>query len=370
MFYIRCNKAEKKREILKAKIGFISLCPAGANTIRTIYKADGKNENIKLATINKDMTEQGELMCVVYAPDMVDTQGDSASAEVIKDFAYDFAQSGGNIDIRHNEKALESSDVFIAESMIIQKNDPRFSDMKDYDGNQVDVTGGWGVILKVENEDLRKLYRSGEWGGISMGGMMMAKDVSEESSVIKMLKELLPSLIKSKQKENKTETDMDLTKENIIEIVKAVKVAFASDKTEAEKVAKEAAEKAQKEKDETKLGLGYPLPVLKSDPSEEDITKHRKLLEIFELSKKVDSNDATALFDFEQRAKEIAESKDLTKTLQKQEGASLERFFTTNQKVGDVTNKSGHETKDGETEAGDIILKKMDDEDKNKQKVA
>ncbi|MCK5614265.1 terminase, partial [Candidatus Pacearchaeota archaeon] len=44
------------------------------------------------------MNEQGEITCVVYAPDMVDSQGDSASAAVIKDFAYDFAKNGGNID--------------------------------------------------------------------------------------------------------------------------------------------------------------------------------------------------------------------------------------------------------------------------------
>ncbi len=369
MFSIRCNKTEKKRDILKAKIGFISLCPAGANTIRTMYKADGKNENIKLVTINKDMTEQGELVCVVYAPDIVDTQGDMASEKVIKEFAYDFAKSGGNIDIIHNEKALDSSDIFIAESMIIQKNDPRFSDMKDYAGNEVDVTGGWGVILKVENEDLRKLYRSGEWGGISMGGTMIVKDVSEETSVIKMLKELLPSIIKSKQKENKSETDMELTKENIIEIVKAVKEATTAEKTEAEKVAKEAAEKASKEQGDKKLGLGFTLPVLKSDPTEEDITKHRKVLKIFELSKAVDPNNATALFEFEQQAKEIADSKNLSETLKKQEGSSLERFFTTNQNVGDVTNKSDHGAKEGETEAGNSILQKMDEE-KKKKKIA
>lgn len=364
--WIKMNKANKKREILKAKIGFISLCPAGANTIHTIFKADGKNESIELATISKDMDEQGIITCVVYAPNMVDSQGDMASAAVIKDFAYDFAKNGGDIDIRHNEKALSREDIFIAETTIIQKGDMRFADMKDYDGNSVDVTGGWGVILKIEDENLKKLYRSGEWGGISMGGMMMTKDISEDSKLIKVLKDLLGinnNSNKLKQKTDKTETDMDLTKENITDIAKAVIEANAIVTAETEKIAKEAAVKAAKEG--PKLGLGYPLPKIKDNATDEDRMTHLKTLKMYELSEKVDPSDYTAIFKFEETCKEIAASKDLAETIKKQEGSTFERFFKTNQEAGDVTNGSN-----GEMTMADKILKEMDEEDEKAKKVA
>ncbi len=129
MAKVKCNK---NRRISWAKVDFISLCKKGANTISTMYKADdGISHNIELSTLSKDMDEQGELICCVYAPDMVDSDGDTASAEVIKKFAYGFAQNGAGIDIRHNEEVLSKEAIFVAETMIIQDGDPRFADMED-----------------------------------------------------------------------------------------------------------------------------------------------------------------------------------------------------------------------------------------------
>lgn len=360
----KSNKNNRKRQILKAKIGFISLCPAGANTIRTMYKSDDGDKNIDLQVLSKDMTEQGELICCVYAPDMEDSQGDQASATVIKDFAYDFAKNGGNIDIRHNEEALSKDDIFIAETMIIQKDDERFEGMEDYDGNSVDVTGGWGVILKVEEEELRKLYRSGEWEGISMGGMMLVRDTSDESNIEKILKTIFAPLMKLKKQEN---SDMSLNDKDLKQVTDVIAKAFEAKekavekKAEEDKVAKEKADK--KNADETKIGLGIPEPVLKVDPSEEDIAKQRKNLAIFELSKKVDPKDSSALFEFEMKAKEIASSDKLDDVLKDQKGLSYERFYKTNQDTTDVSKQDTGQTGE-DTEYADKILKEMDAEDK------
>jgi hypothetical protein len=356
-------KGNKKRQILKAKIGFISLCPAGANTIHTVYKGDGGNKNIELATLSKDMTEKGELTCVVYAPDMVDSQGDTATAEVIKDFAYDFAQKGGNIDIRHNEEPLSKEDIFIAESTIIQKDDSRFADMKDYNGDPVDVTGGWGVILKVENEDLRELYRSGDWGGISMGGMMLAKDTSIEAKALKLLEKILSPLSKLKRQE----TDMPFTEKDLKDVAIVVNKTLDDREEATAKKTKEAAEKLAKEKkekgEEKKLGLGYTAPVLKDGANDEDRAKHLKQLMMFDLSKKVDPESATDTFAFEEKCREIAKSTDLNKTMQKQQGASFERFFKTNQDTGDVARTFSA----SDDEVGDAILQDMAKEDEAAQ---
>ena len=365
----KSNRNKRKRQILKAKIGFLSLCPAGANTIRTLYKSDAGDKNIELQMLSKDMTEQGELTCCVYVPDLEDSQGDQASAEVIKDFAYDFAKNGGNIDIKHNENALSREDIFVAETMIIQKDDERFEGMEDYDGNSVDVTGGWGVILKVEDEELRNLYRSGEWGGISMGGMMLARDISDESVILKALKEIFSPITKLLKQEN---SDMSLNDKDLKRVVEVVNKAFddrdetTKKKAEEDKAAKEKAAKEktdEKKTDETKLGLGMAEPVLKDDPSEDDISKHRKNLAIFELSKKVDSKNSSALFEFETKAKEIASSDKLDDVLKKQKGSSYERFYKTNQDNTDVPKGNTGQTGE-DTECADQILKEMDAEDK------
>lgn len=360
----KSKRNNRKRQILKAKIGFLSLCPAGANTIHTMYKSDEGNKNIELQMLSKDMTEQGELICCVYVPDLEDSQGDQASADVIKDFAYDFAKNGGNIDIKHNEEALSRDDIFVAETMIIQKGDERFEGMEDYDGNSVDVTGGWGVILKVEDEELRKLYRSGDWGGISMGGMMLVRDISDESGILRALKEIFLPITKLRNQEN---SDMSLNDKDLKQVaevvVKTLDTRDEANKKKAEEV-KAAKEKTDKKNAaEIKLGLGMVEPVLKSDPSEDDISKHRKNLAIFELSKKVDSKDSSALFEFEQKAKEIASSKKLDDVLKKQKGSSYERFYKTNQDNTDVSQGNTGQTGE-DTAYADQILKEMDAEDK------
>ncbi len=360
MAKVKSNKNNRKRQILKAKIGFISLCPAGANTIRTMYKSDDGDKNIDLQVLSKDMSEQGELICCVYAPDMEDSQGDQASAEVIKDFAYDFAKNGGNIDIRHNEKALSSEDIFIAETLIIQKGDERFEGMEDYEGNPVDVTDGWGVILKVEDEDLRRLYRSGDWGGVSMGGMMQVRDTSDETNIEKILKTIFAPLMKNRKQEK---SDMSLNDKDLKQVAEVVtKTLDARDEVTKKKAdeVKVAKEKADKENaDKTKLGIGMVEPVLKADPSEDDVAKHRKNLAIFELSKKVDPKDSSALFEFETKAKEIATSDKLDDVLKSQKGTSYERFYNTNQDNTDVTKK----VTGADTEYADQIMKEMDAED-------
>ena len=144
----------------------------------------------------------------------------------------------------------------------------------------------------------------------------------------------------------------------------------AKKKANEDKVAKEKAtkeEKAKKEKDDKKLGLGMVEPVLKSDPSEEDIAKHRKNLAIYELSKKVDPKDSSALFEFEQNAKEIASSKKLDDVLNKQKGSSYERFYKTNQDSTDVSKGTAGQN-GGDTEYADKILKEMDVEDAEEKK--
>ena len=138
-------------------------------------------------------------------------------------------------------------------------------------------------------------------------------------------------------------------------------------KVEEAKVAKEKADK--KNADETKLGLSMVEPVLKADPSEDDIVKHRKNLAIFELSKKVDPKNSSDLFEFEQKAKDIASSEKLDDVLTKQKGSSYERFYKTNQDTTDVSKGNTGQTGE-DTAYADQILKEMDAEEEAEKKRA
>lgn len=364
-------KRKAKRRILKGMIDYISLCPAGANELSTIYKAaDGKESEVHLCCLSKYMTEQGEIINVVYAPEMVDDQGDVASAAVIKDFAHDFMRRGGQIDIKHNEQAVDKNDAFIAESTIIQKGDERFHNVKDIDGDVVDVTGGWGTIIKVNSEDLRAKYRSGEWGGVSMGGAMYykraSKDDNDDSNLVKLLKEL----VFGKNNVNKAnmENDMPLTKEDEVKIgeiaatavTKAMEDAAKVAEEKAAEVAKIAKEKKEKEEAEAPKGLGYVKPVLKDAPSDEDILRFRKEKAIFDLQAKVDPEDDLAVLTFQKAAKEIAQAEKLEDVLKKQAGAGYENFFVTNQESAVVGKTSA--VKGDYTSIGDGILDSINKE--------
>lgn len=199
-----------RRRITKARISTISLVPRGANQMPVIYKSDG--ETAEFDTILKDdrLEEHGELTAIVYAPEQTDSQGDVASADVVKDMAYDFARRGlGDIDLRHDGKAVPKNDAYVAESFIVQKGDERFKDTKDYNGEPVDVTGAWAVVLKIEDEGLRKLYRDGKWNGVSMFGDATVKAASEDGTLVQSLLKALGSLVGATGPRDDGELDMD-----------------------------------------------------------------------------------------------------------------------------------------------------------------
>ncbi len=158
------------RRIKKAKIEFISLCQRGINGMRTIYKSEDKS--LTLSGVTKalaDFDEKGQIVACVYAPNRIDKEQDWADEGAIRDMAHGYMREGAKVDVRHNDKALDRSRAYVAESFIIQKGDPRFDGISDHNG-PFDATGGWGVLIQVDDPELRKAYRNGDWAGVSMGG--------------------------------------------------------------------------------------------------------------------------------------------------------------------------------------------------------
>lgn len=181
------------RRIKKAAIKFISLVPAGANQIEPVYKSDGSVSFGTLVKSSANFDDQGELTAVVYAPNMRDAQGDIADADVVKQMAHDFIANGASVDINHDGKPLPKEKARVAETFLVQKSDERFHGWKDTKGNPVDLAGAWATIIKIEDPELRKKYRSGDWAGVSMGGTAVVE--SEKSSdVVSRLAEALNQL--------------------------------------------------------------------------------------------------------------------------------------------------------------------------------
>lgn len=301
------------RKMKKAKVRFISLVPKGANRMPVIYKSDGAVEFDTLL-INKNMDE-GELTAVVYAPDNVDAQGDYAPREVIKQMAHDFARSGEGVDLMHNNTAIPKDKVWVAESFIIQKNDPRFSDLKDYDGNAVDVEGAWGVTIKIDDEELRKEYREGKWNGVSMGGMaVFEKEDSDDSLIKKLIKALLGSSSQQDQS-SPSAGEIDMTSDELKKVLgeqtaaitEAISKALSSDKKD---------EKGDDYK-ETKKGDTTPepvsaiedgVPVFKGDiTNPKHVKEHKIALAKHAIVEKFDMTDPE---QFEQASAEIAKALD------------------------------------------------------------
>ncbi len=197
------------RRIKSAKISFISLVPRGANQLPVLYKS--ADQTVQFDCIVKDdrFTEEGLLTAIVYAPEREDSQGDVASAAVIKQMAHDYVRNVGAVDVKHNTAALPREKVSVVESFIVQKNDTRFADLKDYSGRSVDATDGWGVVIKVDDPELRRLYREGHWNGVSMFGPAIVEPLnkSADANIPDLLADRLAG---GSNNRNPNETDMDI----------------------------------------------------------------------------------------------------------------------------------------------------------------
>lgn len=274
------------RRIKKAKIDFISLVPLGANRMPVIYKDDGA---VEIDTISR-MDEKGELLAVVYAPEVRDTQGDIASAEVIKEMAYDFIANGAKIDIRHDGKAVGKTRARIAESFIVVKSDSRFQDWKTRDGRDVDLTGAWATVIKIDDPELRRLYREGTWNGVSMGGTAVVEAEKSDDQLDRFAELMMAKLGISNTKQEKK-----MDEKTIAEVVaKSVGEAFKPLNEALTKILEKAAPAPAPEKKSA-----VAAPVFKgSFDDEKALSKFQRELELWQLQKDADLSNAEGVKTF------------------------------------------------------------------------
>lgn len=95
----------------------------------------------------------------VYAPDIVDTDGESMSAADIQKMAHDFIASGkvAALDTEHNHELCGAS---VVESFIARKGDPDFAE------------GAWVLGVRMPDGELWERVKSGELNSFSVDALV------------------------------------------------------------------------------------------------------------------------------------------------------------------------------------------------------
>ena len=123
----------------------------------------GLNHALKAETVQDGVQvkkvdhEEQVVFGEVYAPGFPDSQGDFMSADEIKKMAYGFMLKGAlsNIDTNHSQ---ERNGSHVVENFIARAGDPIF------------IPGSWVVGVKVPDQGIWQMVKSGELNGFSLDG--------------------------------------------------------------------------------------------------------------------------------------------------------------------------------------------------------
>lgn len=250
----------KAREIFDLKIEFVSLVDAAANK-RQFLLAKSKDAKSFTAKIVKADPETHYVTGVVYEPMTEDTQGDYMTEEEIQKAAYWFAKYGSGTDIQHS--FVRNEHCSVVENWIAKAD---FT----IDDEQV-KKGTWLMTVEICDDELWSAIEKGEITGFSMGGSGKANeeetDLEEKKSMLQKFAEFLgfeksvtevqavtqgdglgssinagqtEPVEKEDQQTNIEKEEIDVTKEELTEIVKqAVAEALAAKEPETEPVEKQ-----------------------------------------------------------------------------------------------------------------------------------
>lgn len=169
------------------KIKFISLVAKAANKKRfaIVKSEDGKLELDSF--ILKQDDDKRLVTCVVYEPDVKDTQGDYMTAEDIEKAAHDFlSKYREGVDLQHDEKVVK---VDVVESWITKSD--------SIIGGQDIKKGTWMATVRVNDDLIWKAIKDGSLTGFSMGGTAkkINKNDNMEGKNMDEIKKMLEELI-------------------------------------------------------------------------------------------------------------------------------------------------------------------------------
>lgn len=221
-----------KRIIKNVDVKFISLVPAGANQKRILWKGEGMID--RYVEFKKTDDEKHLVFGIVYSPDEVDTQGDTATAETIENMAHSFMRNGRTTQIDKNHDSVPD-EGYIAESWIVRAGDPVFGDQPE---------GSWAVAVKVENADTWESVKKGELKGLSMAGIAAVEDI-EKKGVLTKIRDLFAGEPKAEEEPEIEKAGKMLSTANLEilnEIMKKLEELLAKVNSTTEETQKAAAE--------------------------------------------------------------------------------------------------------------------------------
>jgi len=137
-----------------------------------VRKTDWDQDAVQIKKLDQ---EEQVVFGEVYAPGFPDSQGDFMTPDEIKKMAYNFLRKGvtSNIDVNHSQTPSGS---YVVESFIARDDDPIF------------IPGSWVIGVKVPDQAIWKMVKSGELNGFSLDGMGVRTDTVFEIEMPELLK--------------------------------------------------------------------------------------------------------------------------------------------------------------------------------------
>lgn len=148
-------------------VQWISLVRNPANGLPLLLK----DANLKPFRVLKTDEERRMVYGVVYAPNMVDSQGDFADRFEIERAAHAFLKAGRGQQVDRNHQFEAVDGAYVAESWITRGDDGYFSD---------GLQDAWAVGIKIEDEALWNAVKAGEYSGLSLAGNAEREPVGDE----------------------------------------------------------------------------------------------------------------------------------------------------------------------------------------------
>jgi len=137
---------------------------SAGGTFTTEKQADGSLRWAADFEFAKKVDEEHLVYGIVYEPDVIDAQDDSAGAADIEKAAHNFMINSQRVKIMHKENA--GPRVSIVESYIAHDTFRL--------GDQMIRKGSWVLVVKIHDEALWQQVKKGDLTGFSMGGRARA----------------------------------------------------------------------------------------------------------------------------------------------------------------------------------------------------
>lgn len=112
--------------------------------------------------LKKANTEKRLVYGVVYEPDLIDTDGDSANAEVIEQMAHNYLADFSKLNIQHETPITKEAEI--VESYIAP------IDFKYPDSDTLIKQGSWILVVYISSNEIWEKIKSGEITGFSFEG--------------------------------------------------------------------------------------------------------------------------------------------------------------------------------------------------------